>query len=92
MDQETLMLFIRRIVLHSDRTKATLTLGQLETLLRQQGDTASAELVVKAVRSIPELDEAAQKEMLTPHVLAVCERRAREREERERMARMQGRC
>lgn len=93
MDKKTLLIFAKRIFNSSSEIKAMVSLGQLKTLLEEQGaPKGDIALLEKMIQSAPEMKEAAQKAVLTEVDVEIAERRARERKAREEAARNRGRC
>ena len=93
MEKTTLLIFIQEIINRSDNRQAELALEQLATILEQQGDTQSAELVRQALRGRPEIREYTKLGRLTQAQIEIAEQRAKDRVAREEeMRRRYGRC
>ena len=93
MDKQTLLIFAKRIFSSSSTAKAMASLNQLKRLLEEQGaPVADIALLTSMIRSAPEMKAMAQQPVLTERDVEIAERRAKEREDRERAARHYGRC
>ncbi len=93
MDKKTLLIFAKRIFNSSSEMKAKVALRQLQTLLKEQGESQSKiDLIEKMISSAPEMKEMAQKVILTEDDVNIAKRRADERRQREEAARHYGRC
>ena len=94
MNNNTLLLFLHKILTESSNEKAALSIGQLAEILEAQGANKQViQNVRNALDAIPEASEIAKKQKaLTDRDLIIAAERAEARKQREQAMRSYGRC
>lgn len=94
MNKNTLLLFIDRIISNGSQEKALCSLKELQKIINQQKPSSSdiAELINKAVKSLPEIKSETYTHTMTEEDIEIAYRRALVRIQREEAAQYRGRC
>ena len=93
MNKKTLSQFINKILSqNTSQYRANMVLSELEKILRLQNCIDMANLVKKAINSLPEIQSSTKSKGFSWEQLEIDYRRAEERRRREDAARQYSRC